>query len=436
MFERMKSPLFLPTYDYRNGSVRRSFVQAPNFSARGRFKSSVIEPALVCDRRRPVKKPAETRIQKWVEVCAQPWSPNLILDSGLDKLATVVWADTFLYAVAGTGNTPVSDDSSTTTVSQSGTALTLSGTLAAVSAGKLIRWDTGEEAMVVSGSGTAWVADRSQSVSAGQFTVYRVDQTGLDTELSGTAGRSNNYLAGSPDCDTTRSGAVYTMTRTYDFGSPSISSNYAEVGVSNSNVQANNLFSRMLITGGSVTVLTTQQLRLSYQLRLTVGPITPVSKTASITGWPISPATTTDGTEQMAFIGLSKVNTAGTSGSWDGFNNINRTSEPSVTGQIFLSTNASAHLTYPDGPDRLSAATKVNTTLASYTAGSFLIDKSGVYAPSEAVGTSWRSMGLIGSSGASQQDLTFAFLFDQAQSKDNTHTLTLTFRFNWARDLS
>jgi len=412
--------LLLPTYDWSSG--KRIFQAAqPTCLAKGRFKVAVID----------------ARTKRVVH--ERPWQPNLILDQGLDKIATVTWASVFAYCAAGTGNTPTSDTSGATTASQSGTTVIASaGFFASGDAGKLIRWGDGHEAKITSFTDSTHVTvDRSQTVTGATFTMYRVNQTGLTAEVSGGAGRSNNYLTGSPSCDSSRTGAVFTMTRTYDFSSPAGSTNYAEIGVSDSGTQSNNLFSRMLISGGSVTVLATQQLRVTYQLQLTVSPTTPFSKTAAITGWPVLPATATSGTEQMAGIGLSKVATTGLAGAWDGFNLSNQCNEPSVGGQIWISPSSDAHLSFPASPDRRANAAVKSLSLGSYSNGNFYLDKTATFSANEANRSDFRSMGVAGANFATTViEVGFCFLFDQAQTKDNTHTLALTFRFSWGRDLS
>ena len=70
-------------------------------------------------------------------------------------------------------------DSGAVTASQAGTtAITLSGTLATMLVGRVIRWDTGEEAVIVSGSGTAWVVDRVATITAGLFTLIEFPTRG------------------------------------------------------------------------------------------------------------------------------------------------------------------------------------------------------------------------------------------------------------------
>lgn len=228
------------------------------------------------------------------------WTHNLILDAGMNRLPTTLICDLFLYAVIGTGNTPTEDDSGATTATTSGTTCTASGSIfAAGDVGKLLRFDTGEKAMITAyTSGTQVTLGATLGVGSGTaFTMYRVSQTGLATEVK----RSNTYLTGSGNTETTRSGSTYTHRRTYDFTAETGSVNYAEVGFSHSATVASNLNTRALFSGGAVTVLNGQQLRVIYDFLVTVSPTTATNVEPTITGWPsLSQAVTADaGTDKI-----------------------------------------------------------------------------------------------------------------------------------------
>lgn len=381
----------------------------------------------------------------------RPWQKNLILDGGLDRLGSGIfstnefliypftWSGVCLFASVGTGNTPTSDDSGATTASQSGTTVTLSGTLAAVSAGKLIRWDTGEEALVVSGSDTTWTVDRTQTVSSGEFTVYRVDQTNLATWVK----NSNAYLTGSGNSESTTVSNTRTYRRTYEFSAEVGSVNYTECGVSWDNGSDPDLFSRILFSGGAVTVLADQKIRIIYELDVTVGPITPTATTSTITGWPVSPASTQDGDEMVQQIGLSTINSsdAAVEDSSNGGN------EPSgVHGPkdpvFFLSPVSTAHASFGSTVNRTSGAvTKEMSLSGSYSVGSFFRDRTITLSAAEGNGTTFRSMGWGHVPSSSNQSSNaasegFTVVFDEAQTKDDEHQLTVNFRISWDRDLS
>lgn len=87
---------------------------------------------------------------------------------------------------------------------------------------------------------------------------------------------------------------VYTYT--HDFAEETVNQNYSELGWSWSGSAGNNLFSRVLISGGTVTVLAGQQLRVVYVLTWSVTPYVETAGTLTVAGWPVAPATTTAGT--------------------------------------------------------------------------------------------------------------------------------------------
>lgn len=367
-----------------------------------------------------------------------PRQHNLILNQGMDRVASNLWADLFDYCSAGTGTTPTSDSGGVTTATQAANTVTLAGgsftfTDTATDSGKVIKWATGEEAMIATVTNpTTAVVNNSATVGATTFVVYRTNQTQLTTQ----AKRTNTYLTGSPFCGTTLAANVISMRRTYDFTAEVGTVNYTEIGVGWSNVGLTSIFSRILLVA-PVTVTAGQQLRVTYQLQVTVSPPAAFSKTAIINGWPVLPAAGTSGTEAVQYIGLSSVNTSGNTTQIDnGFN----ASEPAQTGTlgVFLATDATAPAAFGSVISR-SGAVAVSASVAAYIAGSYYVDKSATFPVGSGNGTSWRSMGI----GTHNPNLWFAwtnttmvFVFDEAQTKLNTHTLTLTWRFSWSRVLS
>ena len=367
-----------------------------------------------------------------------PKQKNLILNQGMDQVAVNYWADLFAYCSAGNGVAPTSDDSGLTTASQSGNALTLNGgsftlTSTLVDGGNLIKWDTGEEAMItVVASGTSATVANSASVGAGQFTVYRTNQTQLGSQLK----RTNNYLAGLPYTGSVLTSNVLKMRRTFDFTAEVSGATYTEIALGWNNVSVSAIFSRILLTL-PVPVLTGQQLRVTYELRITVTPSAPVSKTAIIGGWPVAPAATTDGVECVQYLGIAAPNTSGTSTIWDGGGWSSEPSSASFCG-VFVSDTATRPASFGGAIARTNTGS-ANTTTAAYIAGSWYVDKSGTLSVGVGNSSAIRSMGY----GYHQPNNIFAststtivFVFNEAQTKLNTHTLTLTYRFSWSRVLS
>lgn len=212
------------------------------------------------------------------------WANNLILDAGMDRVASMSMCQLFLSCCVGTGNTPTVDDSGVITASRAGTAVTASAPIfAGGDVGKLLRFSTGEKSKITvfTDNQHVTVAD-SGTVGATVFKMYRVTQTGLAVETK----RSTTYLTGASNCFSTRVGGVFTNQRTYDFTAEVGSVNYAEVGFSDQAGAGANLNMRGLFSGGAVTILATQQIRVVYQFIVTLSPIVNRQKTPTITGWP------------------------------------------------------------------------------------------------------------------------------------------------------
>ncbi len=307
-------------HDYRSPVERPNFIVAlPAQFAHGRFKVQVVAPGgrVVEDR---------------------PWSKNLILDQGLNGLAVRSWQASFAYCAAGVGNEPTQYLSSATpcTLSQSGTTVTASANFfTAINStrsvvGMVIRWAGGELATITAYiNNTSVTVANSATVSAANATVYAVTQTGLDDEVLGTddrpIGRSTSYLTTPGSCGTAIVSNTLTMRRTYEFAPEEVGAggnNYAELGFSWTQTAGNNLFSRVLISGGAVTVAEEFQLRVIYELAVTITPVTPQSRTAAITGWLNQVRTTTitnagsGGTPGTYALGVSGGNGTGFAGTY------------------------------------------------------------------------------------------------------------------------
>lgn len=378
----------------------------------------------------------------------EEWIPNLILNTGLNEVYNRKWCDLFLYAIAGTGTTPTSEDSGAVNASQSGTTVTADASFFdSGDVGNVIKWDSGEEALITAyTSDTQVTVSASQTVASGPFTKYNTNQTGLINELK----RTNTYLTGSPNCMTTLTSSQVQARRTYDFTAESGTVNYTEVGFSWTNTGASTTFSRILLPA-PVQVLSGQQLRVVYELRISYGPTTPQAKEAIVNGWPLAPATTTDGDECVQMPGLSAVSTTGAttivdSGRYGNEPGLLGDSSQSVSLYGFISDSATAINSAGSAPNREGSGREVGSffksmTKAAYVTNSFYVDKSCTFAVGEANRTDFRSMGY----GMASPNTTFpmdanrtafVFVFDEGQTKPNTHTLTLTWRTTWSRTLS
>lgn len=409
------------------------------------------------------------------------WQRNLHLDQGLNGVASRAWCDNFLCAAAGTGTVPTKDDSGSTTLTQSGTTVTSSvgffsnassagaGAGNAGDVGKLIKWDSGAQAKITAYVSTTQVTvDRSQSVSAGEATLYRVNQTRLADSGNNTTelvrADMSDLLTGAGNCGSTRTGNVLASRRTWDFPAESGSVTYTEVGFSHVAADAgSDLFSRILLTT-PVDLIAGQQLRLSYELRLTITPEIETATTFPITNWEDG---TVDGFHMFQYLGLSAISTSGVTIAWDAGGFANEPSygggltEVAPTGEldpttdtydrlgadIWITTDNAAFSAFAVAPpDRTSATVKAagQASLAAYTNGNFYRDKQLTFTLSQANSANLRTFG-IGASADPDDDeypytaaknTTFACRMTNPQTKVNTHTLTLVFRITWDRTLT
>jgi hypothetical protein len=358
--------------------MNREIVMERKQSAQGFMKWAVVDAAT----------------QEVIRDSGPDWIPNLILNNGLNGVYSRYWCDSFLYAIAGTGTTPTSVDSNAVNASQAGASVTASGAFfGSGDVGNVIKWDSGEEALItVFNSATSVTVANSATVALGPFVMYNTNQTALSIETK----RTNTYLTGSPNCQTTDTGTQIQARRTYDFSVEVGTVNYTEIGFSWTNTGANTTFSRILLPS-PVPVLVGQQLRIVYELRITYSPTTPQPKSATINGWPISPATGTDGDECVQMPGLSGVTASSGATSLTNTGN-----EPSFIADVtsglscymFLSTNSTAINGAGSAPQRTGTSPAIKILAkAAYTTNSYTVDKSGTYTVGEANSTGWRSMG-------------------------------------------
>jgi hypothetical protein len=223
------------------------------------------------------------------------WQPNLILDQGLDKFATVRIADCFLYACCGTDNTPVKDTPAPL-VTWGGTTLTAAAAIwSNLDIGKLVVFVTGQQCYITGYTDSTHVTvDRSNTIPSGTAIVmYHVNQTKLNAEIY----RSNTYSQNQGDNSTTRNGAVITFQRTFLFPiETGAGHTYFELGWSNGSIMGQpDIFARVVLSpgvqvNGPVGNNPGQQLLVIYQLIVGFGPSSQMAlpPTQNITGLPRS----------------------------------------------------------------------------------------------------------------------------------------------------
>lgn len=292
------------------------------------------------------------------------WHKNLILNDGMDAVASVAIADLMHYGVAGTGSRPNSLTASTSQITQSGYYISLqtigdwqtftqsvvtradgmyyytqSGVVvtdatmsytSSVSLGDVIIDENFSQSIVVGVSGSILAVNNSYNyITPISFSIWKTSQSRLQGEIS----RSGTYYQGSSslvgwNCGTEWSSSLTNYTtsiavhrRTWDFTVENQSRSYTEVGTSWDNTRFNPCFSRVLLPQ-TVSISPNQQLRLTYDLMAIFGPYSPQYSTASITGWPVAPSMTTIGTQSLQSFITSYVNVNGNSKGMGAYGNV------------------------------------------------------------------------------------------------------------------
>lgn len=374
-------------------------------------------------------------VQGGIIVREYPPIKNLILNNGLDNVASYEFHDLMAYAVAGTGTTATEVNSGADTITTAAGTATLSNTGYltgdANDVGRTFKCATSGNTYKVTAFINTTQCSVSPSTSEGPdtFTLYQTNQTGLTAEVK----RTNTYLTGAPNCQTITVGNLTTMTRTYDFSAESGSVTYNEVGFSRTATSGANLFSRIKLPSG-VPLTAGQQLRLKYSLQIGVSPTTPLTYgTSPIVGWP-----TATGTLQCLEIPFAGIGTNGIQQS--GYNAIDgkyyeQYGAPSVIGgypALWISTSSAAHTTYGASATVAGTTAALAFSLSTYTNGTYTRSKSVTFAVGQANRSDWRSFFLGQTNG---NTLAYKFLFDSNQEKLSTYTLTLGFQLTWNRVL-
>jgi hypothetical protein len=429
-------------------------IHCPQARVGGRVRAQVIEPLA----KRDLSRRGVTPVNRDGVMClgrivyTSPWTHNLVTDYGLNRYCTTAdFYQQMTYACAGFDGTGT-EISTTSNVSQAGTTVTAAspGTFGAGDVGKVIAWDSDPNGTqtyitVFTDTQTVTVA-KSQSVSAGAAKLYNVAQAGLISERSGansnTPLRSNSYLVGSNGTTHVLGSSDYLYWRTYDFSSQTADVVYREVGVSDLSTVGANLFSRIRLSG-DVNVLTGQQLRLTYEMLVSIGPVVPTASAPVITGWG-----TVNGGQVLVRGVMATIGSAG--------NSVTSSDEPNAgclapfittTGEalnVWASAESAALGNYQGGYSfRSSGAVMAGTTsLLSYTPGNFYRDLRGTFTPAQGAFTC-RSMGFGRRRGAFPNPFepwdsgqVFTFLADADQAKADTHQLVLNFRRSGGRLLA
>lgn len=395
------------------------------------------------------------------------WNKNLILNWGMDLIALNSYGYVTNYCIAGTGSRMNFITGGLSVITQSGNMVTLwpmgaglqnfssSVTSSAnilyyshsLQVGDVIVYNNLSKSNVTgvdnAGGLTASVdtsygvgADNSQS-----FTIWKTSQTGLQAEKK----RTTTYLTGVGNCGSTDSTGsngkpnVRTYRRTYDFTSESSNVLYTELGTSPVLTANTQTFSRVLLPV-PIAISSSFQLRVIYDLQVTFTPEIPRYITASVSGWPNGTATNTYATESIQKFMVSTINTSGTAVG-DGITSPKDGTilDPSniVFLTFFTSANSSSLANFGSAIDRTSPSgsyTGLTVQMIPYVTGSYVVYKTSTFGLNTSNGKI-QSFGFGFSSPLDVNGQDFTVLMNQSQSKVNTQTLSVVYKWAWDRIL-
>lgn len=390
------------------------------------------------------------------------WHKNLILNQGMDAVASVYLGGLNTYGIAGTGSRPNSITSSTSQITQSGATASLFVTsgipdftssystyTSSLNVGDVIQYSNGSQSMVTSIiDGFHAAVNTTYNVDAGNaqtFTIWKTSQVGMELEIK----RSSTYLVGSSsllgwNCGSKTSGNSSTYRRTYDFSAEVAIKNYTEVGVGWAVSGPTTVFSRILLPV-SVSIPIGSQLRLTHDLYVAFTPAMERYITASISGWPVLPATTTYASESIQKFMISTVDTSG-------YGNVDFAClDPGVIsgywGNLFAgysSTNSQNLAPFGTATNRSSPAVSAPYYgwLIAYSNGSYMRYKSFALGLNDGnFIASFNTVGFginYGGGPFYPYDTAYQAMclrFDQPQTKLNTQRLTLVWKWSWDRVL-
>ena len=346
---------------------------------------------------------------------------NLILDNGLNMVATTAWVGCFANCAVGTGTNPTKRDSGAITFSRAGTTITASaGFFSAGDVGRLLKWDTGEEVYITGFTSTTVVSSTtSGTIASAEGTVWYVNDTALQTETARTA----NYSTDAGDNQSTYSNPTLTHKRTFLFPAVGAGVTYNEIGWSNSASAGANLFGRDIIPGGD-TLLTGQQYKVVVTLLITLSPVTSTA-VADVGNNGFNTAGNTNHEYIASAYGTIASNGTGSQGELD----------PSVATTYNFNQGAFTLLSAPSYTSQnVSDFGRATLANAAYTNGNFFRDSSATIAVGTGNSTTLSSI-TFGQGLGGAVSRAFSVAFTANQTKDNLHTITVTLRKSWGRVL-
>jgi hypothetical protein len=401
------------------------------------------------------------------------WAKNLILNQGMEALTSLTYQGVMGIAFNGSGVRPNYIYAGASTGSLASSTVTLtpsanpgdglqsfvaasSGYSAAASVGDMIKFDNGNEYRItnVGGATTLTVTPTGTEASVQSFTLWKTSQVGLQSpvHVAGSGGASggspaygSSWFTGTGYCGTqTTIENVTGQRRTWDFAYETSSVTFTEVGVgwpangntANPTFTQANVFSRVVLPN-TLSLTSGQKMRLIYELDVAFLPYTASTggfpMTASITNWPVSPATDTGARYNTQYFLIQEINTNGNASTAG-----NSVLEPASTPYCFVSTYSSSVLNASGAGTNRQGSYHDYVGIESqdpYTPLSFTRYKNYTF-PTTTVSSNIRCMGLGYTQGNPATGNAFVVQFNQNQTKTNVQTLSLTWIYTWGRVLA
>ena len=409
---------------------------------------------------------------------------NLILNAGMDQIASKPFAELTCCCIIGTGSAETRKTSNpdvTNYTSGSGYDANLYNTLVYrvgsfvsfsdvnVTASIITTSDIGR-IIKIENDGNYLISSRTNSLTCSvlningtvptgvsynnNYTIYFTNQTTMSYEIY-RIGKVNDN-SGTPDsvygyygnCSSTIQSGSIRHTRVYYLNTVTdrLSTTIKEIGFGWSpTANSQTLFSRIRLTegpsGSAVIINTGQELIVLYELNIGVSPNTPTSSSLNL-------LTTASGSVQCELYGLSKITSAGRTSYFDDglhgnepyyYNNYNIYGLPTSSYKglyIYSSSDSSSFSTWGTNVNRTSNyVTKSIYYIPPYTSSNYFINKIAIFNDTESINSDLRTIG-IGLDNANSGKNLLTFLFDSSQNKQNGYLMSVSQSFTWNRLLS
>lgn len=342
----------------------------------------------------------------------------------MDLLSTVRLPDAFNSVVLGTGTTPTKRDSGTVTATKSGSTVTSNAAFfEAADVGRVLKFDSSATEYTVATfvSNTQVTVTGAGDIGDSEFTIWYVNVTTHGAEFT----RVNTYATDAGFNQSTFSVDTYTHRRTFLSSTFATARVIKELGWSNSNTAGAALLGRALVPGGGDSVEIGQQYRVQVEVSQKFYPATGTA--VSDVGNNGFNTTGTFGIES-----LSGSPVVGSSGTTQG-------SSGAIVGMIQafnvdIGTDSRAiRPISTNSADLIGSLKATATTMQNYVSGSYYRDHLVTFAANDANSTNIRSI-------SCQTNFTgtsaIRLLLATPQTKDSLHSLTVRFRWSWARILN